>query len=180
MIIDTLIPKIPVISAWIDGTIRNHRDLAKSVISFGFSRLPDYYSKNLLSSTNVVIIDDKVPMPPLVQMGLSQFQSFENRQDLVGITYKDTYFVVANESGSESLHFHELVHVVQWAHLGVDRFLLAYAVGLLQSGYDNSPLERMAYRYEADFRQGKKIGNLEKTIQDELDANPTLYPKIGC
>lgn len=170
--IQEFIPKIPVISSWIDNTIRSHRDLAKPVTSFGFSRLPGYYSERLLSSTSVVIVDGKVPMPPLAQIGLSQFRSLEDRQDLIGITYKDTYFVVANESGSESLHFNELVHVVQWAHLGVDRFLLAYAAGLLQCGYDNSPLERMSYRYEADFKQGKKIDNLEKAIRNELDTNP--------
>ena len=35
---------------------------------------------------------------------------------------------------TESLCCHELVHVVQWDRLGVDRFLLAYGIGLVQSG----------------------------------------------
>src|SRR5205823_9640324 len=34
--------------------------------------------------------------------------------DAGGITYLNTYFVRADQSHSASLHFHELVHVIQW------------------------------------------------------------------
>ncbi len=53
---------------------------------------------------------------------------------MAGITYKDTYFI-NHLHQTESLHFHELVHVVQWDWLWVDDFLLAYGAGLMQFSY---------------------------------------------
>jgi hypothetical protein len=55
-------------------------------------------------------------------MGLERFSDFE-RMDAEGITYLDTYFVLAERAADESLHFHELVHVVQWRILGPEKFL---------------------------------------------------------
>jgi hypothetical protein len=81
------------------------------------------------------------------------FAAHQNRS-FDGITFKDTFFV-REDRQSESLHFHELVHVVQWARLGPDKFLLAYAVGLAQLGYEKSPLEQMAYDLQAQFEGGK-------------------------
>lgn len=50
------------------------------------------------------------------------FESFE-KADVAGTTYKDTYFIKRQNCFDESLHFHELVHVVQWDYLGVEKFL---------------------------------------------------------
>jgi len=36
----------------------------------------------------------------------------------MGITYLDTFFSREEGRGNESLHFHELVHVLQWQLLG--------------------------------------------------------------
>ena len=67
-----------------------------------------------------------------------------------GITFKDT-FLLRQGRTSEELYFHELVHVVQWAQLGVNDFLLAYGLGLLRFGYHRNPLEQMAYTLQRDF-----------------------------
>ena len=45
----------------------------------------------------------------------------------------------------EAIHFHELIHVIQWRLLGPEDFLKSYANGLDEFGYENSPLEKMAY-----------------------------------
>jgi hypothetical protein len=73
-----------------------------------------------------MVLVDRTPYPPVSQFGLPEFAAFE-RRSFDGITFKSTFFVVGDR-----LQFHELVHVVQWARLGVDRFLLAYGLGLLQ------------------------------------------------
>ena len=70
---------------------------------------------------------------------------------MAGITYFDTYFVRSDEARRESLHFHELVHVVQWGVLGPERFLASYADGLERFGYRHSPLEEMAYDLQTRF-----------------------------
>jgi hypothetical protein len=92
-----------------------------------------------------------VPLPPLSSIGLQRFRDFE-RGDWDGITYIDTIFLKRTKAADEELHFHELIHVVQWRLLGPERFLKLYADGLERFGYENSPLEKMAYRAEAEFR----------------------------
>jgi hypothetical protein len=86
-----------------------------------------------------------------------------------GITYKDTFFLQQGQN-SESLHFHELIHVVQWERLGVDNFLLAYGVGLVQFGYKNSPLEQMAYSLQQAFDNDTLPGDLISFIERSTDA----------
>jgi hypothetical protein len=102
----------PLIADWIRKTLAEHAKAAQPVASLGFTRLPRYYDEKLLASTKVVVVS-RVPVPPLSAMGLARFGEFE-RMELAGITYVDTYFVRADQAHVESLHFHELVHVIQW------------------------------------------------------------------
>jgi hypothetical protein len=125
------------------------------VASFGFARLPRYFSEALLASARVVLID-RVPKPPLASMGLSRFEEFQ-RADNDGITYLDTFFVKRSMAAAERLHFHELIHVVQWRLLGPEMFLAAYAAGLETYGYWDSPLETMAYKAEASFTRSRAV-----------------------
>ena len=74
--------------------------------SFGFKRLPLYFSASLLNAAQVVITD-QLPVPPLSAMGLSDFASFE-AQPMSGVTYRGTYFLVPNASGDESVHLRVL------------------------------------------------------------------------
>lgn len=96
---------------------------------------------------------DTVPIPPLSAMGLGRFADFK-RMAAAGITYLDTYFLCADRTSDESLHFHELVHVVQWRILGPERFLWLYADGLERFGYRHGPLEVIAYDIQAQFDAG--------------------------
>ena len=158
---------LPHIVNWIDETLSQHADQAQPVSSFGFQRLPEYYPADLLDRTKVVLVP-KVPVPPLSTLGLPEFSDFVNG-DYAGITFKDTCFLKASEAESESLHFHEMVHIVQWAHLSVERFLLAYAAGLAAHGYRDSPLELMAYTLQELFERGTRMEGLEAAICRKLD-----------
>jgi len=73
---------------------------------------------------------DRIPLPPLSSIGLRHFKEFE-RGDFDGITYLDSYFSKRRAADAESLHFHELIHVVQWRLLGAEFFLAMYASGRL-------------------------------------------------
>ena len=100
-------------------------------------------------------------------MGLTRFADFE-RSDFDGITYMDTFFVKSPHSRDENMHFHELVHVVQWQLLGPERFLFSYANGLECFGYRQSPLEAMAYDAEAAFAGSTAVFDVEKMIAEKL------------
>ena len=126
--------------------------------------MPGYFSGQLLSTTNVVACHP-LPVPPLSAMGLSEFAAFE-RQPMGGITYLDTIFVLPNCAGDESLHFHELIHVIQWQVLGPEKFLLLYADGLVKNGYLDCPLEAMAYGHQHRF----DVRSPPYSVEEEVKA----------
>lgn len=156
----------PLIFGWIQKTLTQFAPVARSVGTLGFRRLPSYYENGILDHVRVVVVP-KVPVPPLSAMRLSRFSEFE-RLDLSGITYLDTYFVRAEHASFESLHFHELVHVIQWRALGPERFLATYVDGLERCGYRNSPLEVLAYDLQARFDTDQRPFNVETEVQRSL------------
>src|ERR1035441_9925378 len=125
---DRYLPFLPIILNWIQQTLDAHAHERRAVSSFKFPRLPHYFSDGLLNTASVVP-SDRLPVPPLSALGLREFADFES-QPARGITYRDTYFLWRADAKDESLHFHELVHVVQWQVLGPQDFLLLYAAGL--------------------------------------------------
>jgi hypothetical protein len=162
----------PLIAGWIKKTLAQHASAARPVASFGFSRLPHYYDAQLLASSMVVLVP-KVPMPPLSAMGLDRFKEFE-QMDAGGTTYLNTYFVRADQAHAESLHFHELVHVIQWRLLGPEKFLALYADGLERFGYRKSPLEVMAFSLQGRFDREGQPFSVEAVCQSLMRemANP--------
>jgi hypothetical protein len=89
---------------------------------------------------------------------------------MAGITFRDMYFVHPPYS-SEGVHFHEMIHVVQWKTLGVRPFLLTYALGILRYGYEQSPLEAIAFESQARFEQGMAMSSVaERVARHALQA----------
>ena len=160
--------KYPLIMAWIRQTVESHAEKAQIVAILNFPRLSGYFSPALLGSAKVVTVD-RLPVPPLSQMGLTQFADWE-RGEYGGITYLDTFFVTRDQARSEALYFHELVHVVQWRLLGSERFIAAYAAGLEQFGYRGSPLERTAYDLEDRFKSSRQIFDAKLEVANQLPS----------
>jgi hypothetical protein len=66
---------------------------------------------------------------------------------MVGITFQDV--VVHVEPLTTPLLFHELIHAVQYKHLGLSGFAKHYGHGFLTGGsYEEIPLEKQAYGLE--------------------------------
>jgi hypothetical protein len=156
----------PQFMGWVEGVLNAHASRAQPVAAKGFVRLPLYFSRQRLASAKYVVVD-RVPMPPLTALGLRQFAEFEHA-DNSGVTYLDTYFVKRNRADDEALHFHELIHVIQWSLLGPERFLGTYAAGLETFGYRNSPLEAMAFDAEALFAQVTEAFDAELFVAEKL------------
>jgi hypothetical protein len=156
----------PPLLDWIRSTLTGSAQMVQTVASRGFSRLPLYFTEKTLASTKVVLVDP-LPMPPLSSMGLARFADFE-RGNFDGVTYIDTIFLKPTQSNNENMHFHELVHVIQWRLLGPSRFLFSYANGLECFGYRRSPLEAMAYDAETAFASSTAIFNVEKMVAEKL------------
>ncbi|MCJ7545297.1 MAG: hypothetical protein MUP30_00510 [Deltaproteobacteria bacterium] len=163
--------KLPAVREWIDSLLERHKEQAVPVIKLGYVRLHQIFPKDLLERSQLVVVTTKLPFPPVRSMGLPEFGEMEN-MSREGITYKNTFFINRSHQ-TESLCFHELVHVIQWERLGVDNFLLAYGVGLRQSGYLdylNSPLEDMAYSLQADFDRRSLPTDVVGLVQQGTDA----------
>jgi hypothetical protein len=158
--------KYPLIMGWIKQTLAAHVSKARTIASLGFQRLPQYFSPELLAYAKVVYVE-VVPVPPLSQLGLNQFTDFEN-MNADGITYLDTFFARQEAQRHESLHFHELVHVIQWKLLGAKAFVAAYADGLERFGYRNNPLEVMAYDAQDAFMKSLQPFDVEKLVKSQL------------
>lgn len=155
---------IPHIRAWIDEFIESHAARAQRLDQV--APLASVFPAEVLERARMVLVE-RTPFPPVAQFGLPEFAGHGQRE-FDGITFMSTFFVV---DGHETvrLQFHELVHVVQWSRLGPERFLLAYGLGLLQFGYEKSPLERMAYTLEEQFAQGHTPKNLVNVIEQGVD-----------
>jgi hypothetical protein len=89
--------------------------------------------------------------PKLKAIGISNAPRFSQ---MAGITFQDV--VVHVEPLTEALLFHELVHAVQYKHLGLKGFAEHYVRGFLSGGsYEEIPLEKQAYELEARFAEDR-------------------------
>lgn len=171
-VIEKLIKKLPEIKDWINDTLSKYTPEAKLIKDLNFDRLHLYFSDNLLSTTKVIEIKEgRVPKPPLTKMGLREFREFEEKDD-EGIAFKDSYFIKSRSIRIESMHFHELIHIIQWNALGIEKFIQEYAMQSYRLGkynYDKNLLEMMAYYYQALFEASLKPGILEGEICSTLD-----------
>jgi hypothetical protein len=159
---------LPMVREWIESTLQKHSANTTPVSNLSFSRIESVLPVELLDKAKVVVVKGALPFPPLSRMGLPELSQMED-MEMAGITYKDTFFV-RHPYQTESLHFHELVHVVQWEELGADNFLLAYGAGFIQFGYHDSPLEKMAYSFQDMFVSGTLPADTVELIRQQTNA----------
>ena len=170
---------LPAAVKWIRDTLEAHEQRKRTVADFGFRRLPLYFPPSLLHATTVVVTDEP-PVPPLSAWGLSELAWFETQPRAV--TYQDTYFIETSAANLESVHFHELVHAIQWRVLGPEDFLLMYAAGLSEHGYADCPLEAMAYQHQARFEAGGPPYSVEAAVGAQTLAllPKSTEPSLSC
>jgi hypothetical protein len=167
MQVDDILARLPAVQNWIDELVKLSGPLALPVSELEFKRLRDFYSTETLQRARCVITN-RIPVPPLTALGLPGFEDFEHGSPL-GITYGDLYFVQAGSFGDESLHFHELVHTIQWNQLGPAKFLAEYALGYLRAGcYENNPLEQIAYSLQGRFETAERNFQVEPLVLKHL------------
>jgi hypothetical protein len=168
-------PAVPLVLAWVRHEVRQGAQQARPVDSFGFPRLGRYFSAQTLARARAVV-GRPLPVGPFGGLGLSRLQE-RVANGTAGITLLDTFFVIPERAGDESLFFHELVHVVQWDHLGPEAFVEAYGHGLITQGYARCPLEVMAYAHEARFHRGARPYDVEAEIRAGLTPPPIPPPR---
>ena len=153
------------IEQWIDEV--NHKYKYKRVCCTQFAaQFAGFYPTEFLENAFYVVIDE-IPKPDfaaLRAMGLGDFIDMK----VSGITYKNTYYLLPTSVDNLRVHFHELVHVLQWQNLGALAFIERYMNEIKHFGYHNAPLEIMAYALDTHFiSSGEKI-NVPEYVLDAL------------
>ena len=113
--------------------------------------LPFFAAEGLDAVRLCVLRGSRVPNPSMYtmakMMGIRNLPDFSH---MAAITFVDV--VVSHEDFTNDLLFHELIHVVQYAQLGVKEFARRYVQGFIDGGsYEEIPLEKNAYDLEDRF-----------------------------
>jgi len=125
-----------------------------------------FFLPQVLDGTRLLVLGDirvRNPAfyPALRGMG---FENLPNFSQMAAITFSDT--VVSHGAFTESLLFHELVHVEQYRQLGIRQFAELYVRGFLSGGgYDGIPLEKNAYQLGDWF---ETTPHLRFSVADEV------------
>jgi hypothetical protein len=168
VLISRLRGAVPQLHEWLLTYTSASADRATSVASLSIPNLAKCYPSELLESTRV-LFEDEVCYPPLERFGLEEFQSL-HETSWSGITFNNLYCLKHDVASSPALHFHELVHVLQYRRLGIEQFLWAYSIGIALHGYENSPLEKMAYDLQLEFEHGIYRRSLTADIERRTDV----------
>lgn len=138
------------VAAYITEQRTAFRDRARPIAVEDEERLRPFFPADVLESVRVVRGRASEPAfyAQLRAMGIHNAPAFS---DMAGVTFQDV--VVHVEGLTPSLLFHELVHAVQYKHLGLEGFADRYVRGFLSGGsYEEIPLEKQAYALEGKFR----------------------------
>ncbi len=140
------------VEAYILGSRKKYLAKAGSLAPAQKESMQPFFDQQILDQVRVLVLNgSRVEDPPFYamakMMGIRNLPSFAN---VAAVTFVDV--VVSHEPFSESLLFHELVHVVQYAQMGSREFAARYVQGFLKNGsYDEIPLEKNACEQEARF-----------------------------
>lgn len=98
-----------------------------------------------------VLRGSRVPNPSMYSMAkMMGIKDLPDFSDMAAITFVD--IVVSHVEFSNDLLFHELVHTVQYAQLGLKEFARRYVQGFIDGGsYEEIPLEKNAYDLEGRY-----------------------------
>ncbi len=143
------------IEQWIDKTNIDYSNQRECCDRFT-DDFTGFYPASFLKRAYFVVVDTipKPDFPGLREMGLGDFIDM----NVDGITYKNTYYIRPHVAQNLRLHFHELVHVIQWGHLGAFDFIQRYITEIQTHGYADAPLEIMAYSLDAHYaNKGKAL-----------------------
>ena len=153
------------IEAWINQVNSSHKAVRMSCSVFE-EYFNGFYSPNFLKRAFFVVVDEipKPDFPELREVGLGDFIDM----NVGGITYNDTYYIKREAADELRLHFHELVHVLQWRELGLHGFITRYIREIQHFKYDNAPLEKMAYALDEHYQSKGRHLSVERFVRENL------------
>jgi hypothetical protein len=166
--------KVAQLTDWVATYIADQRshfyERAQPIQPHHVNILRPFFRKEILSEVRVT--RGRASEPPfysqLRALGIDNAPPFS---DMAGITFQDV--VVHVEPLTTPLLFHELVHVVQYKHLGLSGFAKHYVHGFLTGGsYEEIPLEKQAYGLEDRFARNPSLPlSVEEDVTEWIRKN---------
>jgi hypothetical protein len=171
---------LPQMRQWMNDLHKNHVGESVRASDLGFPRLAEHLPSSILQNSSAVLTYT-MPFPPVQKFALPEFEAMAAMR-MDGITFGNMYFVRPVAS-VEALHFHELVHVIQWNTLGFGQFLMTYGLGIIQRDYRNSPLESIAFELQARFEHRQQLWKVYETVERHAistrDAAADVFKQNG-
>jgi len=128
-----------------------------------------HFPEPFLSNITLVYLDEI----PLSDKFLSEKFGMPHPENLEGLTFSSIIFIKKQCAG---VVFHELVHAMQFHLLGPEKFMVLYKI-LAEDGYDENPLEKMAYDLQDLFEKENLTENATSYISREVSSLEGLLPK---
>jgi len=159
------------VEAYILGSRKKYLATAGSLTPAQKKSMQPFFDRQILDQVRVLVLNgSRVEDPPFYamakMMGIRNLPSFAN---VAAVTFVDV--VVSHEPFSESLLFHELVHVVQYAQMGSREFAARYVQGFLKNGsYDEIPLEKNACELEGRFSSKNATFSVAEEVRSWSEA----------
>ncbi len=125
-----------------------------------------YFPEEVLDSARLCVLrGTRVPNPSMYSMAkMMGIRNLPDFSEMTAITFVDV--IVSHEEFTDALLFHELVHAVQYAQMGLKEFSSRYVNGFIQGGsYEEVPLEKHAYLLEGRFSQKQPFSVDEEVRQ---------------
>lgn len=169
---------LPLFVKWMNEMLVSYEDRAVALDDFTYKKIKVVFPAPLRNQTKVIAVQDRIPMPPLDKIGLEVLMKLDPK-NAIGITFKNRIFLLEQHC-NEINCFHEMIHIVQWQRLGVERFLLAYGLHLALHGYDGNPFEQTAYNFQHKLESNELPMNFLETVKTQADSawaliNPLNY-----
>ena len=165
----------PLLIDWLRTTLMAHAGIARTVASCAFPRLPFYFAADTLAFAKVVLVD-QLPIPPLTSWGLTRFAEFEGR-NFDGIAYLDTFFLKQAQSRNEAIHFHELIHLVQWRISGAGKLFTGICRQLGAFWISTKSIGRDGIRRRSGIRRREDGGGEVATLETHA---PQLVGRVAA
>lgn len=132
---------------WIAAEREAHRPSANALSDAAKGGFAPFYDSVLLENVRIKWVPKILNPSFFDRLGAIPLDFSQ----MAGITFSDTILLSQEHRTPDEqlagLLFHELVHVAQYAVLGVDEFAKRYVLGWAANGFDYFaiPLEKMAY-----------------------------------
>ncbi len=162
------------LAAWVADYISEQRDIflakARPITLEHRKLLQPFFPVAILD--NVQVVRGRASEPSFyAQLRAMEIGNAPAFSQMAGITFQDV--VVHVDRLTEDLLFHELVHAVQYKHLGLHGFAERYVRGFLVGGsYEEIPLEQQAYELEGRFSANPSATfSVEEDVMDKIRSN---------